>query len=333
MSDTLVRLLAMLQRVPRFPRKIDTVTLQGQLAAAGFAISLRSIQRDLNKLSATLPLVADEAKPQGWSWQADAPQLGLPALDPQSALVFHLVERHLRPLLPASTLHYIDPWLRTATAVLDEQGQGLARWKDKVRVLAPGQPMQPPQVSPEAQAVIYDALLQEKRVQVGYKPRGASRAKQYGVNPLGLVVRDRLICLVCTLNGYDDIKQLVLHRVRGAQLLDEPLRRPKGFDLDAYIAQGAFGWPQEHGKQIELVADFSRDAGLGLCERPLAANQRIEELEGERLRLRASVPDTRELRWWLMGFGAEVEVREPVALRREMAGVAGILCERYAETT
>lgn len=330
MSDTLTRLLAMLQRVPRHPRRIDTVTLQDQLARAGFDVSLRTIQRDLNKLSATLPLVADEAKPQGWSWQAQAPQLGLPALEPQAALVFHLVEQHLRPLLPASTLDYLDPWLRTATAVLDEHDQGLSRWRNKVRVLAPGQPLQPPRVSGEAQAVIYDALLQDRRVQVDYLPRGERRARAYEVSPLGLVVRDRVIYLACTLNGHTDIKQLVLHRLQRAQLLDESVVRPQGFDLDGYIAQGAFGWPRESGGKIDLVVEFSRDAGLGLAERPLAANQRIEEVGGETLRLRATVADTRELRWWLMGFGAEVEVCEPAPLRAEMAGMAQQLSQRYA---
>lgn len=53
-------------------------------------MAIRLIQRDLNDLSCILPLVADNARPQGWSWQADADPFHLPFLDPQAALTFHL---------------------------------------------------------------------------------------------------------------------------------------------------------------------------------------------------------------------------------------------------
>jgi predicted DNA-binding transcriptional regulator YafY len=35
------------------------------------------------------------------------------------------------------------------------------------------------------------------------------------------------------------------------------------------------------------------------------------------VRLQATVPDTAQLRWWLKGFGNEVEVLEPTAIREE----------------
>lgn len=82
MSTTLPRIMAMLRHIPRYPRKIDTTTLQERLSSAGYAISQRSIQRDLNGLCLILPLMADNAKPQGWSWQANAEQFHLPFLEP-----------------------------------------------------------------------------------------------------------------------------------------------------------------------------------------------------------------------------------------------------------
>ena len=35
------------------------------------------------------------------------------------------------------------------------------------------------------------------------------------------------------------------------------------------------------------------------------------------VRLQATVADTAQLRWWLMGFGGGVEVIKPVSLRQE----------------
>jgi predicted DNA-binding transcriptional regulator YafY len=40
------------------------------------------------------------------------------------------------------------------------------------------------------------------------------------------------------------------------------------------------------------------------------------------VRVQATVPDTAQLRWWLMGFGEGVEVLEPVSLRDEFVNMA-----------
>ena len=39
----------------------------------------------------------------------------------------------------------------------------------------------------------------------------------------------------------------------------------------------------------------------------------------------ATVPNTAQLRWWLMGFGEGVEVLEPVSLRQEFIDMAQAL--------
>jgi predicted DNA-binding transcriptional regulator YafY len=147
--------------------------------------------------------------------------------------------------------------------------------------------------------------------------------------PLGLVVRDQTIYLVCTLWDYPDIKQLVLNRVHSATLQDEPATRLKGFDLDKYIAEGEFGLPAVSGKKLNLVADFSRAAAVTILERALDKNQKVEDIDENTVRLTATVPDTRELRWWLLGFGDQSEVLEPKTLRGELATIAGNLSRRY----
>ena len=240
-SDTLLRHWRMLREIPRFPRRIGTPDILERLLAAGFDATLRTVQRDLIKLSGSLPLLGDDSKPQGWSWQADAPQLDLPTLEPQAALDFHLAEQYLQALLPASTLTYLAPWFRTASGVLDCQGTALANWRNKVRVLAPGQPQLPPQLKPEVQSVITQALLLERRVALRYRPRDATEDRQYEASLQGLVVRDHVSYLVCTLRDYSDVKQLVVSRIQSATLLDKPAKVIPGFDLDDYIAQGEFG--------------------------------------------------------------------------------------------
>ena len=54
--DTIYRQWLMLSKIPRFPRRISASELQIILSDAGFNIDIRSVQRDLLKLSQPFPL-------------------------------------------------------------------------------------------------------------------------------------------------------------------------------------------------------------------------------------------------------------------------------------
>ncbi len=48
-----------------------------------------------------------------------------------------------------------------------------------------------------------------------------------------------------------------------------------------------------------------------------------------RIELSANVPDTSELRWWLLAFGAQVEILEPLSLREEFQETARRMAACY----
>ena len=135
--------------------------------------------------------------------------------------------------------------------------------------------------------------------------------------------------LVATLWNYTNPVQLAVHRLEAAWLRDEPVQWPDGFDLDGYIAEGGFRYP-ESGEDLHLRARFTPEAAFHLFEVALSADQALEETEagGE---LTATVQDTQELRWWLLGFGANVRVLGPDALVRELADVAERMVAAYRE--
>ena len=80
-----------------------------------------------------------------------------------------------------------------------------------------------------------------------------------------------------------------------------------------------------------LVADFEAGAASAVMESPLAADQAAEVQPDGRVRIRARVVDSRSLRAWLMGFGPAVEVIEPPALRRQVAGDVEKMWARYRD--
>lgn len=148
------------------------------------------------------------------------------------------------------------------------------------------------------------------------------------MNPLGIVVRDQVFYLVCTLWDYEDVLQLALHRISELVLLDQPAHRPKGFTLDGYIRQGAFGYPVSK-KPIHLRVLFEEGAALHLHETPLSKDQMLTSQADGRELLEASVQDTSELRWWLLGFGSGVEILGPKEVRHEFKSIVRKMAKRY----
>lgn len=330
MPEALLRQCAMLRAIPRQPQGIDAVALKARLFDEGFNVTLRTVQRDLEALSSIFPLTCDTGtRPYAWAWERGAVH-DMPGMDPSTALTFVLSDELLRPLLPRTSLTHLEPHFAQARVTLDQLSatSGLRTWRERVRVLPRGLRLRRAEIPADVLDVVYDALLRERRFEADYSARQTGDTKRYQVSPLGLVVRDSVTYLVATLRDYADIRQLALHRFSNPEPTDLSLNRPAGFDLDAYIAQGAMG-VSTGDMPVDLVALFDAEAAEHLAETPLGDNQRLTPQDDGRMRVEASVPDNRELRWWLQGFGAQVEVLAPTSLREEFLHMARTLTERY----
>lgn len=328
-GETLLRQWALLQAIPSHSYKTAS-QLHENLRSEGFDVQKRTIERDLMKLRDTFPLLLnDKSVPYGWRWDPTCRLLDIPGMDPATALTFKLAESYLTPLLPRSTLQALERHFGRAEEVLSSARSPLKRWVDKVKIIPRGQRLQAPPLVPEALAGIYQALLQECRFNARYQNRGGEQ-KEYTVNPLGLVVRDQVSYLVATLRDYQDIRQLALHRFESVELLDEPVTPPAGFDLETYIRAHHFDYPE--GEALALELKMRRGTADHLLESPLNDDQQWQELDDGWVRIAATVADTQQLRWWLLGFGKHIEVLGPPGLREEFADIAASLADRYLAT-
>lgn len=326
--ETFHRYRLMLQMIPRFPKKIAVKEIMERLNADGCSrVSERNVQRDLDKLSRKLPITCDDRKPKGWSWTEEA-MIDIPGMDPQTALTFRLVERFMLQMLPPSCLKFMEPHFKAADKVLAETNwDSLNMWPEKLMVLTRSQPLLSPKISQDVLDVVYESLFTQNRFKATYLPRGKD-PKEYEVNPLGLVFVDSILYLVCTLWDYDDTKQLALHRFTSVERLDKPLRSPQGFSLSEYVSRHEFEYPLPNGA-FKLEASFDADACYHLHETPLSEDQSITTSKDGRMLIKATVSDTQQLRWWLLGFGNNVEVLRPKKLREEMRQIVNDMADRY----
>ena len=181
-------------------------------------------------------------------------------------------------------------------------------------------------IDSDVQNNVYDGLLRNRKLSVNYTPRSGVQ-KNYDIHPLGLILKAGISYLVCSIREYSDIRLLALHRISQAIILDIPSNTPDGFDLDDYIESGEMGFKRKG--EIMFKALFSKAAALHLGERPLSDTQTISEQDDGRMLITANIQDTSELRWWLHGFGSQVEVLQPEYIRHEMIKTIQASMKRY----
>ncbi len=330
MAEQFVRQLTMLRAVPRHPRKTTTRQIREALAAQGYEVTQRTVQRDLKHLADYLPDLRTDGNPDqaGWYWQRDSLR-DLPGLDTARAMTFALAQRFLRPLLPPAILDQLKPYFDDAQRVLAQLDRpGFAGWMDKVRILPRTQPLIPASVVPEVVEGVYTALLEGRQFRARYRRRHGDEA-EYLFNPLGLVARDSVIYLVATLWDYSDPRHFALHRFLRCELQSTPAQVPDGFSLDDYLRTGSFLYPTEPSAPMALAVRFSREAALHLEETPVSLDQVLVPDSPGWVRLTATLTDSQQLRWWLLGFGSQVEVLGPPELRHWFAQEVRQLAERY----
>lgn len=330
--DTLLRQWQMLRMIPRFPLKITAGDLHQKLRAEQFDVTKRTVERDLLSLSEMFPLASDDRdRPFGWSWSKDAHIFSLPGLSHTEALTLAMVEQHLNTLLPSSTLQQLQPYFDAAKHHLKSipQSERTRSWLNKVRTVPPSQPLLPPNIKPVVQQTVYEALLADHQLDIKYLKRGQKIAVEYRTHPIAVVQRGHITYLYCRISGHEDLRTLAVHRIQSATMLDEKTDVPSGFSIDEAINSGKFGFFTSG--LITLEAIFYNGVGDHLFETPLSREQTLTELENGAIKLVATVPNTLQLGWWILGLGAGVEVIQPATLRDQIASTIDKMQARYRE--
>lgn len=328
--DTLLRQWQMLRMIPRYPQKITARDLLEKLLAEQFDVTKRTVERDLLSLSELFPLVSDEReKPYGWSWSKDAPVFSLPGLSNTEALTLAMVEQHLDSLLPSSTLQQLQPYFNAARENLRgiPKSERARSWLNKVRTVPPSQPLLPPSIKPVVQHIVYEALLADRQLEIKYLKRGKDIAVEFRIHPVAVIQRGNITYLYCCFADSKDLRTLALHRIQSAAMLDEKTNVPAGFSIDEVIDSGEFGFGA--GGDIRLEAIFYNGTGDHLYETPLTREQTLTELEEGAVKLVATLPNTPQLNWWILGLGDGIEVIQPKSLRKQIAATIARMQARY----
>ena len=320
-QETSIRLIKLLTYIPKYPAKRSLSNFKEHLESLGYEVTDRTIQRDLLKLEKYFPLLCDDRNaPYGWSWQEDAKEINLSAMDKVEALSLSLAEKYLEPLMPIENYERIRNLFDRANNTLESSEQSqLKKWRDRVRVLPQSQRLEPPLINQEVQSNIYDALLNGEQLDVQYLKANSKLAKKRTVNPLGIVLMGIVHRLICTMDpDFKIIRHLPLHRFKTANANGETSIEPENFDIDDYLDKESLSFLRTE-KKIKIELLFRGNTGFHLSETPVSKDQKYKEEKNGKIRISGTVADTEQLRWWILGFGENVEVIKPKILRDEIS--------------
>lgn len=327
---TFFRYLDMLSLIPTYPETITPAELVKELDKKNYKVDIRSVQRDLVKLSekTLFPFTCDSNKPSGWFWPEDSIRLQFPVMTSNEALTFKLVDQFLDPLIPPAIKTELAPYFKLAENTLKKLPA--IDWYEKVRIVPTSQSLIPARIDPAILQVVYDALFRNMCFSASYHPKG-KEVKEYEIHPLGLVLKGASMYLVLTHDGESKVKQMLLHRFINAKLLYRDAVVPSGFNLDSYIRKGGFDYPEKSTKLIPLKIKVCAGLHTRLSETRLSLDQTTTPLEDNHFCIHANVLDTLQLRWWLHSYAEEIEILEPIELRNEFAESAMKMFAMYAK--
>lgn len=313
-SDRLLSTLLLLQARGR---------MTGRELAKRLEVSLRTVHRDMEALGAAgVPVFALRGARGGWQLD-EGWRTRVPGLD----------EAELRALLLAQPRMLGDARLaRTAERALDKLMAAMpasmrdqaASMRQKLHVDTTGWGGTPEDLS--SLPVVQDAVTRDLRLEIRYRSKGKESAKRV-VDPLGLVAKGGTWYLVA--GTPDGLRTFRLSRVEETRLLDQPVRRPLGFDLAEYWR--ASTEELRNRPRYEATLHLERRAADSIRKwrtlTPVEPENAPPPEEG-RLCLRVPFDDEDQACFIALGFGSRVDVLGPASLRERVSAEAAAVVER-----
>jgi predicted DNA-binding transcriptional regulator YafY len=298
--------------------------------AGELEVSARTVYRDLEALSAVgVPIVA-ESGPGGGCRLLEDYRFPLRALRPDEAeaLLILGVPDALRDLGLDGAIAAAHRQIRVTSGLARPSGRpgpgaalvhlDMPRWfRSHERV---------PHLRDLA-----TALRRNQRVRLCYKRQARDPAPRV-VAPLGLVNKAGTWYLVAV-NRSDRVTVFRAGNITSVQILDEPAIRPRGFDLPVFWER----WSQEFQASRQRVPVRIRASAQALAAFPEVFGDAVEEAVSAALppdehgwrEMILSFEHENAAAHRLAGFGAQVEVLSPPAVREHLLDTAQGILSRY----
>ena len=284
-------------------------------------VSERTIHRDMEALCAAgVPLMAERGANGGWvlesSYQTNL--TGLSSTEIQ-ALFLNNPTKQLSDLGLFKSLEAARTKLLAALPATHQRDAAFAR----ERIYVDGAPWTRstrPQDDISNLSTLQEAIWAERQVHMTYES-GEGPTTERVIHPLGLVVKSGVWYLVAVREG--ELRTYRISRIKAATITDQPTTRPAGFDLAAYWQQSVKAMTADIPRTPFVVrAKADRLQSLYGAGRWVRVTHAAPPEADGWARVEMTYEDLHEACQFVLGFGPNLVVLEPDALRAAVGQMA-----------
>jgi predicted DNA-binding transcriptional regulator YafY len=173
-----------------------------------------------------------------------------------------------------------------------------------------------------------EAIREERSLNIEYYSFSSGAQKTRIVDPYQIVYRDGFWYLVAFCHTRNEIRLFRVDRIRKLEATFERFEKPADFELENYLGAA---WQMERGREFMFRVQLWGDAARFAQETRFHPSQEIQNIVNGSVILTAKACGLKSVTRWVLQFGGEAEVIEPVELREMVAGEIRKAWERYGE--
>ena len=315
-----------LERMMRIHQELQSgVRPNATQLATQLEVSTKSIYRDLDFMRdrMNLPIEFDRLK-NGFFYSSEVS--GFPVLQITEGELIALVvaEKALQQYRGTSFERPLLSAFRKISASLpDTISLNLADWDQTISFRTTAETV----LNLETFQIISRAVARHEQLRLQYRKPGNKQIELRIVNPYHLANVNGEWFLFAWCHLRKDIRTFVPARIKGVELTGESFKRPANFSIQNLLKNsfGIHSGAAQHEVVIhfnELVADYIR-------EKKWHPSQELRELPDGGIELKLKLSSLVEINRWLLGWGANAKVLEPLDLINSLRKSAELVLEHY----
>ncbi len=160
-----------------------------------------------------------------------------------------------------------------------------------------------------------DAILQQKTCLVEYHSFYDDKVKGFKIDPLRFFERNGGLYLFVRTTSFGHIRLMAVERIVKLTLTEDVFSPPEKFDPDALLEEA---FDLVYDDPVTVKIRFSADQARYIQERRWAKEQKIKKLKDGSIILEMTTSGWWDVKRWVMTFGSEAEVIEPVEMRDDI---------------
>ena len=231
----------------------------------------------------------------------------------------------------ATACHFTN---RRTAAALKLEGSLPAALREELRTLTKAIRIQPMPVSPlRAKRGIYqqlvDAHAKRRVVRIEYDSLTEWKRIETNLRPYHLMFCRHSWYVIGRSSLHSAVRTFNLSRIDSLEMLAKTFTVPRSFSIERHLGN-AWALIPGDGADERVVVRFKPLVARNVGEVIWHKTQKLEFQDDGSLIYRARVSGIHEVAWWVLGYGDQAEVLEPVELRRLVAERAQNMAAMYS---